>query len=486
MSIKKSTLEGLKWVSIGQFIKYPLQIVVSIYLARLILPESYGLVGMVMVFVGLAALFIDLGLGSAIIQRKEISLEQLNTIFWISLGIGILATVGFYLLADYLAFYYSQPKLSMIAKLLSVIFVISSATVIQNALLTKEMQFRKLVSRDVVAIIVSSALAIYLAKLDFQEYAIIYQQLAYNATSCVLIWTVSSWRPRFQFSLSGMREIIKYSKNLTGFTFINYLIRNSDNFLIGKFMSASSLGLYSKGYYFVRLPINQFSSVITKVLFPALSKIQDEDEKFRKIYIELCEAIAFFSFPLMLCLYALADLFVLFFLGDKWLEIILILKIFSLLGFVQSVSSTVGLIYNSKGRTDLLFRWGLFAGTLLVASIGLGVYSGKIENVAIYYSLMSGVILLVPNFYIPFKLIKLDIVVFFKRLLPYLFSSSVILTAILVYRRFFMIYSISELICLLLFCIFLYIGVHELLRTSVYVLIKDKFLDFLKSPKLRK
>ena len=420
MNIKAETINGIKWVGAGQAIKYPVQIVVSVVLARLIAPEAFGLVSMVTVISGFAGLFINFGFSSALVQKKEVNDRLLSSVFWINVAIGLSLCLMFLVLSYPIALFYAEPALINLTLALSFTFVIPAFNSVQLALLNRQMRFDLLTKREIASFVTGSIVAILGACLGWGVWALVAQIYATSLMGVILLWSSVQWRPERSFSVQEINSIWSYGKNLTGFTIANYLVRNLDNFLIGKFISPAALGIYSRGYAFVTLPIRQVSSVLAKVMFPSLSKIQDDHERFRRVYVKLCQATALITFPAMVGLFLVAEPFVLVFLGAAWIEVIPILKIFSLLGAAQSIMNTVGWIYNATGRTDLLFKWGLFAGAVIISSFIIGIWMGGIYNVAICYAIGSGMILLIPNFTIPFKIIDLKLTTFLKALLPLL------------------------------------------------------------------
>ncbi|HUI84170.1 MAG TPA: oligosaccharide flippase family protein, partial [Candidatus Binatia bacterium] len=216
---------------------------------------------------------------------------------------------------------------------------------------------------------------------------------------------------------------LSFGMHLSGFNVLNYFSRNADNLLVGKFLGSIPLGFYQMGYMLMTYPLQNFAAVVIQVGYPALSKIHDDNERFRAAYLRICRLIALLTFPLMLGLTVTAQPFVRVFLGARWVPVAGLLVIFGPLGAAQSVYTTIGLIYNTKGRPDIQLRWAIFASMAYVASFVVGLRWG-ITGVAGCYALVWA-LLMVPGFLIPFRLVGLSGSHFFRSLWPTVWMSLV-------------------------------------------------------------
>jgi PST family polysaccharide transporter len=190
---------------------------------------------------------------------------------------------------------------------------------------------------------------------------------------------------------------------------INYWARQADDLLIGKFMGPAHLGIYGRAYATMMLPVREISSVLGRVLFPALSRMGNDKPRVREMYLECLGLIAFLSFPIMALLAATADSLIITLYGQQWERVATVLRIFCAVGAFQSLGTTVGYIYQSQGRTDWMLRWGLVASTLMIASFVVGIYIGSIEAVALCYAIVTVGILSYPQFAVPGRLIGMTV-----------------------------------------------------------------------------
>jgi PST family polysaccharide transporter len=206
---------------------------------------------------------------------------------------------------------------------------------------------------------------------------------------------------------SAVRQLFGFSSRLFGFQFMNYWMRNADNLLIGKFVGADALGAYNRAYMWMLMPIAQVSQVVSRVMFPALSRVQHDLPRVKRFYLRTISAIALITFPTMLGLTVVSDLFVSTVLGDNWLDVIPLLQVLGVVGMMQSIGTTTGLIYQSLGRTDLLLRWGIGSGLVTLTAFVIGLRWGAL-GVATAYAIRSAG-LVYWNYSIPGRLIDMKV-----------------------------------------------------------------------------
>ena len=403
--LRDKATRAIRWSGVSQVGRQLLQFAALAVLARFVRPSDFGLVGMATVFVGLVAVFRDLGTAAAVVQRKEVTRRFLSTIFWTNVGFGLLATLVLFLMAPLIGDFYHQPQVTAVLRALSVAFFISALGVLQQSVMERQLQMRRLAALEVSSVAVGSAVAVIAAVLGWGVWSLVVQSLVTAASSTALLWFATDWFPGWQFSSSELRTTLRFSLSLTGFNVANYGVRNADNLLVGRYLGSQALGYYSLAYRIILFPVASISSVVSRVAFPVYSRIQDDLERFRRGYLLTARAIALVSFPLMLGLVALREPFVLAVFGDRWRPMTLLLAILAPVGMIQSVETTVGSIFMATGRTDWQLGWGLFAGPVTVVGFIVGLRWG-VYGVAGAYAIVSAV-LLYPSFAIPFRLIHL-------------------------------------------------------------------------------
>jgi PST family polysaccharide transporter len=393
MYLKDQAILGIEWTAGARVAKLILQFIISVILARVLTPKDFGLIGMIVVFTGFAALFSEMGFGAALIQRKVIEERHLSSIFWLNIAVGLILTCIFLAAAPLISSFYSEPRLKILTMLISLNFFLGSLKMVQFSILSRSMDFRKLAVIETTTMVIAGGFAIALALIGFGVWSLAWQMIITTIIGVVLFWFF-------------VKELLGFSGNLLGFNVFNYWARNIDNLLVGKFISSAGLGIYSKAYGLMLMPLSQISSTLGRVMFPSLSKSQDDKVLTKRIYLKTIGAIALVTMPMMTGLFVVADSFVLALLGPKWEDVIPVLRLLCLVGITQSIATTVGWIYSSQGRTDLMLWWGMVAGTIGIIGFIIGIWIGSVIAVAYCYAI-ANILLFYHNFAIPGKLINM-------------------------------------------------------------------------------
>lgn len=435
MNLTTKTVQGVGWSGTSQIVRLLLQLGITALLARLLTPNDFGLLAMVVVFTNFVMIFRDFGLTAALIQRKEIIEEHLSSCFWINILVGFLLTLVFVVLAPLISHFYSEVRLNRIIMILASTFFISSFGIVQESLFTKEMNFKSLAIVEILATAISGTTAIVLAFSGFGVWSLVWQQIISSFVMVFLLWIFSDWKPKFMFRWYRVRELLGFGLNLTGFNFVNYFNRNLDNLLIGRFLGSAPLGFYNLAYQLLLFPLSNISSIIGRVMFPSLSMIQDDKNNVCYAYIKATRYIAVITFPLMMGLFVVAPQFIRVIFGPQWERSVFLVQIFALVGLEQSIGTTIGWIYQSQGRTDIFFRWGLFCVAIVAIAFIIGL-RWNVEGIAIAYALVN-FLLTYTSFVIPFRFINLKFSYFIKKFYT-IFLATIGMGGIVFILRYFM------------------------------------------------
>ncbi len=388
MNLRQKTFKGLFWSFLSQGGKQVSQITITTILARLLSPNDFGTLAMVTVFTNFAMIFSEMGVIGALVQKQDTHDRHYCSAFWLNIIVGIGLTLIFIATSPLIAWFYKKPELKSILFIVAFNFLFSSFTIVQQTILTKQMDFKSLAIRDVIAVILAGTVGIALAYHGFGVWSLVFQLLAYTAVDAFLLWTLSPWRPKLEFAITDIKDIFHFSANLTGFNILNYFSRNVDQLLIGKFLGSEALGYYSLAYKIMLYPLQNISWVISKVMFPAFSKIQDNLEEVRTFYLKMVKAISLITFPLMAWLFCVAPEIVDVFLGGKWKPIVILIRIFCFCGIAQSIGTTAGTIYLSKGKADLQLKLGLLGTFIVIIAVLIGLTHG-ISGVSLAYTIQA-------------------------------------------------------------------------------------------------
>ncbi len=471
------TKKGLKWSLLSQVFTQITTLVVGIILARLLSPEEFGLIGMVTVITGFATVINDFGFGSALIQKKDITENDLSSVFWLNLILSTSVALLVCAAAVPISRFYGIPLLENITYALSLPFLFTGLGLVQKSQLVKRLDFKRQFRINLTATLLSSFIAIYLAYTDWGVWSLVWKQVINSFVLMLMYWLIGKWKPNTVFHKETIREIMNFSLPLFGTNALNYWTRNLDNLLIGKFIGSEALGYYGRAYTFMLLPVRQVSGIISKVLFPSFSMIQDDVQSIKNIYLKVSRNIALLTFPLMFGLSAVAEPFVLSLLGNKWQGVIPVLQILAVVGATQSITSLNGNIFMARGQTKLLFKIGLIFKSIVILSIVIGLQYGII-GVAIGYSLAS-VVLMFPLFIIMGKLIDLRLSQILFNLSPYFIAAFVMAGSI--YSLDFYIKSavpgnLFRLIIEGILGIILYSFINVIFKTKAWLEAKDLIL----------
>lgn len=398
--IKEKILGGIAWSVANQIGLQVLSIVFIGILSRLLLPSEFGLVAMVTLATNFLNVLKDFGFGAALVQKKEVTQEEYSSVFWFNILIGVVLTTGVWLAAPLVASFYQEPILEIITKAISFTFLITSASIVLNNMLIKQMEFRQIFYRSLLSTLISGITAVVLAFLGYGYWALIAQVYLNLITMLLFTYLRLNWRPSFILDTNHIKKLMPFSLPLIGDQSLNYWTRNIDNLLIGRVFGTTELAFYTKAYSLMLLPVRQISGTITKVLFPSFSLIQGDIEQIRRIYLKISGVIALVSFPLMTYLYIMGEEVILILLGKQWLESVPIFKILCFLGMIQSIGTLIGNIFISQGKTSLLFRIGLVSRAMMITGIIVGLYMGGVKGVALGYLLSSSTAFILETYFV--------------------------------------------------------------------------------------
>lgn len=379
-----------------------LQLMFSAVLARILHPEDYGVLGVMTVFTTFFSVLANMGIGTAVIQNKELDKDDISNIFTFNLYVAVVLTAAFALFSIPLARFYGNSEYIQIGCLLSVSLFFSTMNMIPNALLMKDKKFIIIGLRMVTVTVISSLAAICLAVMGFRYYALAAQSIIQAVVN--FMWNYSSTRVKLKLrcNFKSVKKIFSFSFYQFAFNVFNYFARNADNLLIAKFMGDAQLGYYDKAYKLALYPEQNLTHVITPVMHPILSEHQDDKKYIYKKYMSIVKVLSLLG--LFVCIYmffASKEIIHVMF-GDKWDAAIPCIQFLSLSVWAQVINSSSGAIFQSLGNTKNLFITGVLSSVCTLTGIVLGIVFGDITTVA-----RNAMISYIINFFISyFMLIK--------------------------------------------------------------------------------
>lgn len=416
-TFRASTIKGVSWSIIDQVFLQITNIFISVVLARLLSPKEFGLIGMAAIVTGFIAVIKDFGLGSAVVQRKNIQQNELNTIFSFNIIVGFILFVAIFFSAPLLSHFYNEPALVPLIRVLAFSFIISSFGAVSDNLLLKSISFKQIFIKNLFSSIMAGTVAILMALNGFTYWSLVGQIFVSIFFNVAGSFYFSRFKPALQLNPKVLKSFWKFSFPLLGEQSMNYWVRNIDNLLIGKYLGSVELGLYSKAYSLMLLPVRQISGTIMRVMFPSFSLIQHDVAKVGKIYLKICKLVAFIAVPLMCSLAVAAYPIILLLYGSQWIAIVPIFQMLCFLGLIQSIGTLSGSIFISQGQTAMLFKIGIFCKSLMITGIVVGLFMGGLMGVAIGYSI-SGLIAFIIETYFVGTIIKVPMPKIMKSIWP--------------------------------------------------------------------
>lgn len=394
----------------------------------MITPTEYGLVGMVAVFLVLSDVIINGGFSQALIQKKRPTDLDYNSVFYINVALGLCIYCLLYWYAPVISHFYEDDRLIDIIRLLSLSIIIKSLSVVQIAKLSIELNFKLKTIVNFWAVLGSGVLAIYLAYMNYGVLALIYQAISYSTMVTLLMFMVSKWRPKLEFSFSQTKELFNFGSKVFLAGLMGVLSDNSYSILIGRIFTSKEVGLYSQGRNLPDLLSVNLFNVLQGVLFPVMAAAQDDRERLLKIYKKSMDMTAFVVLPCMIGLLIIAEPFVKVFLTDKWLPSVFIIQCLALSRMIIPLGAINANLLNAIGRSDLYLKIDLIKFPLTLVVLFVSAQFG------LKYMVMSNFIVSVFYFFInayyPGKLFGYGAFKQLKDMLPVFISTGVMFLAV--------------------------------------------------------
>jgi PST family polysaccharide transporter len=350
------SLTGVFWTAVENGGKEVISSVFHIVLAQLLLPKHFGLIAMAFIAMSFINRLQDQGFASAIIQRDQLEREHLDTGFWTVLGLGFALSIVGWFVAPLLAWFFGEPQLTDVFRVMVLAVPLSSANNIPDALLRRQMRFKVLSARSLFAQLVAGIVAIGLALDGWGVWALVSKTIIHAVVAALVLWPAADWWPRFWVSKRHLDDLFSFGINITGSKIMNFANRQADDLVIGYFLGSAALGYYSVAYELIRGLEKLLSGTMTSVAFPAFSRLQFEPERLGAAFIGGIRATALFAFPIFMLLMALAPELIPFIFGEQWQPSAPIARVLCFIGMFHSVALFNSPVLNGAGKPDWDFK----------------------------------------------------------------------------------------------------------------------------------
>ena len=469
-NLKRKTVSGVMWSAIERFSLQGVQFVMQLVMARLLLPSDYGMIAMLTIFLQIAQAFIDSGFTNALIQKKDRTEVDYSTVFYFNIIIALLFYCILLVSAPLIAKFYNMPDLILVMRVMALSLIILSFSAIHKTKLTIEINFKIQSKITLIAAGISGIIGIGIAYWGYGVWALVYQSILNAMLTTILFNCFYRWKPLKTFSMKSFKRLFSFGSKLLVSGLIHTVYYNLYGIVIGKRFSAAELGYYTRAEQFAILPSYNLSAIITRVTFPILSSIQDDNERLASTYRKYIRLSSYLIFPLMVGLASLANPLVDLFLTEKWNGTVALLQILCFDWMFDHLSGiNLNLLY-VKGRSDLALRLEIIkkiiAITILLASIPLGIIGMCLGRVL--YSLIATY----ANTYYTNSLIGLSFRTQLKDIIPYLILS-LAMGGVVYATTYLGLSNIVQLIIGITIGILFYISISYIFRiTSLKVLLQ--------------
>lgn len=475
---KSVVISSLLWKLLERTGTQGVQFIVQILLARLLLPEEYGTISIVMVFILISNVFVQKGFNTSLVQKKDADEIDFSSVLYLSVFVALLCYICIYCLAPYIANFYKQPILASVLRVLAITLFIGAFNSVQNAYISKYMLFKKLFSSSLLAAVISGFVGIVAAYRGFGVWALVLQQLTNQFSVTVILWSSVKWRPQMVFSLSRIKGLFKYGYKLLISSLIDTLYKELNTLIIGRLYTPNMLGMYNRGQQFPQLIVSNINGSIQSVMLPTLSVYQDDRKRMKEVMRRAIVTSSFFIFPMMVGMAVVANSLVEILLTKKWLSAVPFLQI-ACFTFALWPIHTVNLqAINALGRSDIFLKLEIIKKIIgivvLCISLPFGIYAIAIGGV------INGILATFINSYPNKQLLDYSYKEQLLDIIPSLFIS-IIMGCIIYSFSLFKFSTLSTLSIQITVGIFVYLSLAKIFRLESLSYVLDTLKDIKKT-----
>lgn len=477
--LRNQSISGMKWSAIERFSVQGIQFVIGLILARLLTPSDYGIIGMVAIFMAISQTIIDSGFSKALIQKQDRTEVDFSTAFFFNIIVGLICYLILFLASPYIASFFNEPILKDVLRVLAINLFLNSLAVVPIAKLSIKVDFKTQSKASIVSTILSGALGIVLAYKGVGVWALVAQSVSHSFINVVVLWYLLKWRPQWKYSWKSFKKLFGYGSNVLVAGIVSTIYANINTLVIGKFYTPNDLGNFTRGQQFPSLLSTNLTTIVQRVTFPILSKIQDDDNRLSSVYRDYIKISSLGIFFLLILLSFIADPLVTFLLTDKWIDAVIYLQVFCYaLMFDHICAINLNLLY-VKGKTNLVLRLEIIkksiAFIILMSSIPFGVFAICLSQVV--YTQVAVYI----NTYYTGKLLNLGYFKQLKDYMPYFIISLIACLPCWLIQNIEGLHPILSIIlggtiAVVIYVILLYVIKDDIFKKYILSEIKRRFL----------
>lgn len=397
-SLKNKTISSMLWSTLGKFGTMGIQFVTNIVLARLLMPDDFGTIGMLSIFIVLSETFIIGGFGQALIQKKNPTHIDYTTVFYWNLVASIVMYGLLFVFSPIISRFFEMPQLESVVRVYGLVLIISAFSIVQNNQLQKNLKFKVLSIRNITAASFGTVVSIIMALYGFGVWSLVVSHLVNATISVVLLWRLSSWRPTWEFSYQSFKELSSFGSLMAISSLVDQFYKEMQGLIIGKWYSAADLGHYSQAKKLENIPTSSLSQIVSQVTFPVFSKLQDNKVQLKASIRNCTTAVTYLNFPLNILLIVIAPPLIRLLYGPNWEEAILYFQLLNIVGLFYTITTMNNSIIKSLGKSKIFLYIkiiqrvvGLFLIFMGASHSIIGLLLGVISSVLFNYIITASV-----------------------------------------------------------------------------------------------
>ncbi|MEO1791303.1 MAG: lipopolysaccharide biosynthesis protein [Cyanobacteria bacterium J06629_19] len=376
MGLQQKAIAGAAWAAVQNWGSQFGALIVFLVLARLLTPEDFGLVALANVFLAFVQVFLNQGFPQALIQRKNLEPEHIDTAFWTNIAVGVVLAIAGMIAAPWVSAAFDRTALTPILRWFSLLLVVSSLVDVQQALLERAFAYRYLAVRSLLGLLISGVVGITLALSGAGVWSLVAQQLIYETVGMLVLWRASDWRPQFRFSIRHFQDLFKFGRSILAFNVLGFVNSRSDDLLIGYFLGPTALGFYSLAYRILSVMTQVLIETSERVALPTFSRMQHNLSQMRSAFYKVARFTSLLAFPFFLGIAVLAPKVVPFVFGSQWMASVPVLQVLAIVGIFRALSRFKGAVFMAVGQPEWKVKLGLIASSLNFVGFAIAVRWG--------------------------------------------------------------------------------------------------------------
>lgn len=420
---------GLIWNTVERLVTNGIQFILTVILARLLSPDDYGIIAMPAIFLAFAQVLIDSGFANALIRKPDLNEKDLSTAFYFNFFVGLSSYLILFCASPLIADFFNTPILSKLLKVTALVVFLNSLGIVQQAILTKKMDFKTQALVSAISTFLSGAIGVWMAYNGYGVWSLVFQQVSAAFIRVILLWSFGHWHPLKIWSKESFKYLWSFGNKVVIIGFLDTIFNNIYSFVIGKMYNAKDLGNYTRAQQFADLPVNNLSGIIQRVTLPLLSEIQDDNDRLSSIYLRIIRMTALLIVPLMLGLAAMASPLIIALLGDEWIGCVLLFQILCIARIWTPFNAINGNLLQVKGRTDLQLNLEIAKKIVITIVLACTMFGGVVWLV-IGFAICTMIAFIINTYYTK-RLIGVSFFKQLKAIIPSLVISFVMAMLIL-------------------------------------------------------